>query len=145
MVDNYVATPTQLQLVSMFQAAPAEVRDAVEIFREQLINKQEQDAINDFINIKKPKLDVDQLTQGGDNQMYMSLLTNAFVTGDTEAFAYYSRFFVLHLHWNMVRLPDKSGSSIFEEKDIDKRLQGIDFHIETDENKKAFQAFLEFI
>lgn len=77
--------------------------------------------------------------------MYMSLLTNAFVTGDTEAFAYYSRFFVLHLHWNMVRLPDKSGSSIFEEKDIDKRLQGIDFHIETDENKKAFQAFLEFI
>lgn len=41
MVENYVATPTQLQLVSMFQAAPAEVRDAVEIFREQLINKQE--------------------------------------------------------------------------------------------------------
>lgn len=77
--------------------------------------------------------------------MYMSLLTSAFVEGDTDAFAYYCRFFVIHLYWNMVRLPDKSGSSVFEEKDIDKRLEGIDFHITTDENRQAFRAFLEFI
>lgn len=110
-----------------------------------MIKQQEENAITDFINIKKPKLDVDQLTASGDNQMYMSLLTSAFVEGDTEAFAYYCRFYVLHLYWNMVRLPDKSGSSVFEEKDIDKRLEGIDFHIKTDENRQAFRAFLEFI
>ena len=51
----------------MFQAAPAEVKDAVEVFRDQLIKKQEEEAITDFINIKKPKLDVDQLTASGDN------------------------------------------------------------------------------
>ena len=34
---------------------------------------------------------------------------------------------------------------IFEEKDIDKRLETIDFHVETDENRKAFRAFLEFL
>ena len=59
MVQDHLATPTQIQLVSMFQAAPAEVQDAVQVFRDQLIKKQEEDAITDFINIKKPKLDVD--------------------------------------------------------------------------------------
>jgi len=116
----------------MFQAAPAEVKDAVEVFRDQLIKKQEEEAITDFINIKKPKLDVDQLTASGDNQMYMNLLTTAFESGDTDAFAHYCRFYVCHLYWNMVRLPNKSGSSISEEKDIDKRLQTIDFHITTE-------------
>lgn len=85
------------------------------------------------------------MTNTGDNKLYMNLLTNAFVSGDTEAFTYYCRFYVLHLYWNMVRTPDKSGFSIFEEKDIDKRLEGIDFHIETIENRQAFRAFLEFI
>lgn len=115
------------------------------MFKDKLIEKQEEEAITDFINVKKPKLDVDQLTSAGDNQMFMNLLTEAFVSGDSEAFTYYCRFYTLHLYWNMVRLPDKSGFSIFEEKDLDKRLQGIDFHITTDENRQAFRAFLEFI
>ena len=132
-------------MVSLFQAAPIEIQEAVEVFKDKLIEKQEEEAITDFINIKKPKLDVDQLTSAADNQMFMNLLTEAFVSGDSEAFTYYCRFYTLHLYWNMVRLPDKSGFSIFEEKDLDKRLQGIDFHINTDENRQAFRAFLEFI
>lgn len=39
MVQDHLATPTQIQLVSMFQAAPAEVQDAVQVFRDQLIKK----------------------------------------------------------------------------------------------------------
>lgn len=35
----------------------------------------------------------------------------------------------------MIRLANKSGQSIFEEKDIDERLETIDFHIETNDNK----------
>lgn len=132
-------------MISLFKTAPAEVQDAVEVFRDQLIKKEEEQAITDFIQVKKPLYDVDQLTSTADNKMYMDLITNAFTTGDKEAFAYYSRFYILHLYWNMVRLPDKSGSSIFEEKDIDKRLETMDFHIETDENRKAFRAFLEFL
>lgn len=77
--------------------------------------------------------------------MYMNLITESFVSKDTETFIYYSRFFIQHLYWNMVRLPDKNGYYIFEEKDIDARLKSTDFHIETVENKQAFRAFLEFI
>ena len=77
--------------------------------------------------------------------MYMDLLTTAFVGGDQQSFVYYAHCYILHLYWNMVRLPDKSGYSIFEEKDIDKRLETMDFHIETDDNKLAFSAFLELL
>ena len=34
MVEDQLATPTQIQLVSMFQAAPPEVKEAVEVFRD---------------------------------------------------------------------------------------------------------------
>lgn len=45
----------------------------------------------------------------------------------------------------MVRQPNSAGSAIFEQKDIDARLQSTEFHVETDENKQAFRAFLEFM
>ena len=134
-----------MQMFTWFQATPAEVQEAVEVFRDQLIKKQEEEAITDFINIKKPKLDVDQLTSTADNKMYMGLMTNAYVTGDKEAFIYYSHYYIQHLYWNMVRLPDKSGSSIFEEKDLDARLETMDFHIGSNDNRLAFRAFLELL
>lgn len=77
--------------------------------------------------------------------MYMQLLTDAFVSGDQEEFTYYSRFYIQHLYWNMVRQPNKAGSAIFEQKDIDARVQSTDFYVETDDNKLAFKAFLEFV
>lgn len=77
--------------------------------------------------------------------MYMNLITDSFVSKDTEAFAYYSRFYIQHLYWTMVRAPDKNGYFIFEEKDLDARLKNTDFHINTAENRQAFRAFLEFI
>lgn len=45
----------------------------------------------------------------------------------------------------MVKAPDKNGYHIFEEKDLDERLKKTDFHIETNENRQAFRAFLELI
>lgn len=110
-----------------------------------MIQKEEAEAITVFTQVKKPKLDVWNLTQTADNQMYMNLITESHVSKDAEAFAYYSRFFVLHLYWTMVRAPDKNGYHIFEEKDLDARLKATDFHIKTPENLQAFRAFLEFI
>ena len=79
--------------------------------------------------------------------MYMGLLTDSYISQDTEAFTYYSRNFVQHLYWNMVRVPDKKNgiSFIFEDKDLDARLKQTDFHIETPANRQAFRAFIEFI
>ena len=88
---------------------------------------------------------MDEITRTADNKMYMGLITDAYIAGDKETFIYYSHFYILHLYWNMVRLPDKSGSSIFEDKDLDKRLETMDFHIETNDNRLAFRAFLELI
>lgn len=50
----------------------------------------------------------------------------------------------------MVRLPDSKGSHMFhdplmKESPLDARLEGIDFHIKTPENRQAFRAFLEFM
>ena len=77
--------------------------------------------------------------------MYMNLITEAYVSKNTQDFAYYSRFFIQHLFWTMVRAPDKSGYHIFEEKDLDARLEKTDFCIKTPENRQAFRAFLEHI
>lgn len=90
-------------------------------------------------------MNVWDLTKNADNQMYMNLITEAYVSGDAEAFAYYSRFYIQHLYWNMVRMPCKNGYQVFEEKDLDARLEATDFHIDTKENRQAFRAFLEFI
>lgn len=77
--------------------------------------------------------------------MYMSLITDAYAAKDMETFFYYSRFYIMHLYWNMCRLPDKNGYHIFEEKDLDARLKATDFHINTAANRQAFRAFLELI
>jgi hypothetical protein len=77
--------------------------------------------------------------------MYMNLITEAYVANDLDTFAYYSRFYIQHLHWNMVRTPCKNGYHVFEEKDLDARLKGTNFHIKTSENRQAFRAFLEFL
>lgn len=140
-----IASPAQLQMVSLLNAAPAEVQDAVKIFRDQLIQIQKEKATTDFRPAKKARLSVWDLTKNADNEMYMNLITEAHVAGDLDAFAYYSRFFVQHLHWNMVRTPCKNGYHVFEEKDLDARLKATDFHIKTTENRQAFRAFLEFL
>ena len=90
------------------------------------------DAISDFLNVKKPRVGLTELAAKADNKTYMDLLTDALVSGSSDDFAYYSRFYIQHLYWNVVRLPNSNGFSIFEEKDIDNRLKSIDFHIETD-------------
>ena len=91
--------------------------------------------MTEFTQIKNPKLNVKDLTQNADNQMYMNLITEAYVSKNTQDFAYFSRFFIQHLFWTMVRAPDKSGCHIFEEKDLDARLEKTDFCIKTPDNR----------
>ena len=43
---------SKMQMFTWFQASPTEVQDAVEVFRDQLIKKQEEEAITEFINVK---------------------------------------------------------------------------------------------
>ena len=73
--------------------------------------------------------------------MYMNLITESYVQNDPEAFAYYSRFYIQHLYWSLV----KATPWVFEEWDIDDRLKATEFHIETSEHRQAFRAFLELV
>lgn len=86
-------TVNLMQMFIWLDATPTKVQDAVKVFKDQLIKKEEEEAITDFMNVKKPKFDVDQLTGTADNKMYMDLITNAYVTGDKESFIYYSHFY----------------------------------------------------
>ena len=41
-IKESIASPAQLQMISLLNAAPVEVQDAVKVFRDQLIQIQEQ-------------------------------------------------------------------------------------------------------
>lgn len=140
-------TPMQLQIINLVEGTPTEVQEAIKTFKEgsQTVEIEEMDAIFDFLNVKQPRVGLTQLATKADNKMYMNLLTEALVSGSSDDFAYYSRFYIQHLYWNVVRLPNKNGFSIFEEKDIDDRLKQMEFHVETDQDKQTFRAFLEFL
>ena len=96
------------------------------------------------MKVRQPLLDVKELAGKSDNNLYMDLITRAFKANDADAFVFYSRFYVQHLYWTMVRKP-VDGAWIYEEADVDKRLKSMDFHVDTDQRRQAFRAFLEFM